>query len=915
MDIKNCIAMVTMNETALQMQEMVDSGEENVTAIGNMDNVPSKDNIRKSVREKKTPLHLVNTVTDINAVGETLQKRISKANTVHTIPDSPIMSRVINTKQRPPPKLNVYPNFECDHCGSRYVVNPMRRGNKISSPRYKPTPRHKIDPETQKLLTLCNACGLKFGRQRKTKHNKEELSEEEQRRFYSEGESFAKELSLKLNNEAATHMFCSNAKKNICGCIQKYICGSQESSVEEMLSRAKELVEIYLKATELKKKKCYDVINLDSKPGKKKAYKIGLGNGHRKSKEFEDFVLSKRKFLRQSLKFCEKGTQKILSYSNNFLHKRMKTDPDKGIRIERQKGKAALGMLPPIEDLTLEPCCIDNCVRMALTHGRLLETWRERATSSQVEARRVLAEMLTPSGGNRANCYRFVSWVTGCSHSTIGKVNEQMKNTGGDREPPEHGLKKYWKQNPKSRNNKKQLSPITYVPSYEILQTAANSAGLSNVLDELPTKATEPAVKKIKRQPNKPTKIGTKKSKVILTSNENRLSNTVNIVGENGTHVTTNLPNLQATVIALNGTYQNGGYISIPAGLTNGNTITIPNAVSLQTMQQQQQNIQLQIEMLQQQLQQSSQASSLPSLTTVDENPEYVVTVSNGIEQNDIVPSVVESVTSQNLNVVTQPYVANVVTQPLMSNIANSESVLPTITGNISFVSSGDTMGILQQPNTDVIRNQPNISLLTSSVADELNIINQNNGAINVITPQNTLAETSVIGMRPIESLRQVHLITSQSPTMAGLSQPVTLSLETPSISLSTLPTMLLTQSASNEQRQATPTQQFIIQHTSSTPEQLIFQRPLLSQPNTEHLVVQQTTPIMHCSTEQTVAITSSVLPPMTSFNADAFLTSNGIMTYAVLNTGAQIPHRSVIEEQPRSLEQTSAMQMPFLST
>ena len=61
--------------------------------------------------------------------------------------------------------------------------------------------------------------------------------------------------------------------------------------------------------------------------------------------------------------------------------------------------------------------------RMASTHGKLLEKWRERAISSQLEARRVLAEMLTPSGGNRANCYRFVSLVTGCSHSTIGKVN------------------------------------------------------------------------------------------------------------------------------------------------------------------------------------------------------------------------------------------------------------------------------------------------------------------------------------------------------------------------------------------------------------------------------------------------------------------------------------------------------------
>ena len=55
---------------------------------------------------------------------------------------------------------NLYNDFKCDHCGSRYVVNPMRRGNKISTSKYKAAPRHKVDPETQNLLTLCNACGM-----------------------------------------------------------------------------------------------------------------------------------------------------------------------------------------------------------------------------------------------------------------------------------------------------------------------------------------------------------------------------------------------------------------------------------------------------------------------------------------------------------------------------------------------------------------------------------------------------------------------------------------------------------------------------------------------------------------------------------------------------------------------------------
>lgn len=56
-------------------------------------------------------------------------------------------------------RVQLYSDFKCDHCGSRYVVNPMRRGNKVSVSKYKAAPRHKIDPETQKILTLCNACG------------------------------------------------------------------------------------------------------------------------------------------------------------------------------------------------------------------------------------------------------------------------------------------------------------------------------------------------------------------------------------------------------------------------------------------------------------------------------------------------------------------------------------------------------------------------------------------------------------------------------------------------------------------------------------------------------------------------------------------------------------------------------------
>ena len=53
---------------------------------------------------------------------------------------------------------------------------------------------------------------------------------------------------------------------------------------------------------------------------------IGLGNGHKRSRAFEAFVMEKRQYLRNEVKLCERGSQKVLMYSNNFLHKRLKTE-------------------------------------------------------------------------------------------------------------------------------------------------------------------------------------------------------------------------------------------------------------------------------------------------------------------------------------------------------------------------------------------------------------------------------------------------------------------------------------------------------------------------------------------------------------------------------------------------------------
>ena len=53
--------------------------------------------------------------------------------------------------------------------------------------------------------------------------------------------------------------------------------------------------------------------------------------------------------------------------------------------------------------------------------------------------------MLT--GANHRNCYHFIGYITGCSPSTIGRVYNMMMESSGNREPPEHGMKRVWQEN------------------------------------------------------------------------------------------------------------------------------------------------------------------------------------------------------------------------------------------------------------------------------------------------------------------------------------------------------------------------------------------------------------------------------------------------------------------------------------
>lgn len=86
--------------------------------------------------------------------------------------------------------------------------------------------------------------------------------------------------------------------------------------------------------------------------------------------------------------------------------------------------------------------------------------------------------------GLKTNCYKFITMVTGCSACTIARVEEQMRKTGGDREPPPHGLKKYWETQPRAaKPTKKPMEPI--IPPSISLATGQRNPLSQTLLDEV----------------------------------------------------------------------------------------------------------------------------------------------------------------------------------------------------------------------------------------------------------------------------------------------------------------------------------------------------------------------------------------------------------------------------------------------
>lgn len=338
--------------------------------------------------------------------------------------------------------------FSCDKCGSSSVVNPSRCRLNPNQIKRVQTVRRKVDPVTNKVLNLCNACGLAFSRPPK-KFKGEPNSHVDRKRYLAEAEAFAKDVSERVGKRAAERLYCPSFKNKPCSCIQTYLShtGDEGSTLE---IRVDSLLQLFNTACDLNRRK-----NLFPEYSISDSKTIDDANTNsverkQRQRDYEQFILETRQSLREKLHLCERACQRILLYSNNFLHKRLKSIPDQCSRISRY---SSTSQLKPIDELGSIPCCSESCSRLAITHSTLLEEWRNQSALGQRQARRVLAEMLTPSGGTKANCYKFISMVTGCGSTTISSVSHQMRVTKGNREPPEHGLKKWYRENPRKQSN------------------------------------------------------------------------------------------------------------------------------------------------------------------------------------------------------------------------------------------------------------------------------------------------------------------------------------------------------------------------------------------------------------------------------------------------------------------------------
>lgn len=173
---------------------------------------------------------------------------------------------------------------------------------------------------TRKLL--CAQCLLEPALLAGCKEKNEQLQEEEKQKYLEEARAFAANLAKVFEDTNAERLYCPNFRypRGPCACLQKYLLGNGEDQDQ----RVHELLLLLGEAKDLCKQKCYNLEEVKRING---VLTVGLGNGQKHSESYELFVAKHRPKLRER-KLCERATQRVLLYSNNFLHKFLKTEPN-----------------------------------------------------------------------------------------------------------------------------------------------------------------------------------------------------------------------------------------------------------------------------------------------------------------------------------------------------------------------------------------------------------------------------------------------------------------------------------------------------------------------------------------------------------------------------------------------------------
>ncbi|XP_022191418.2 uncharacterized protein LOC111049610 isoform X2 [Nilaparvata lugens] len=324
----------------------------------------------------------------------------------------------------------------CDNCNKPFE---KKKNKRI-------TIRREIDPVSNKLLRLCNSCGLRIfrARWRVKKERAKVVTQDEKDNYKLEVEEFSKLVNEIVNDEEISRRLgCPVATPKICRCIQRYLTMDNKFSGDLRtctlsLARTKELQELCKSAKDLIQTR--EVGSSDSMEEKKSV----SSRPKLRSKDYEEYVFANRNRLKEECSLCERGCQRVLCYSNNFLHKQLKSNSKNEARVVGKHSN-----LLPLSQLSDYKCCKQRCTGMAAGKSdwhQLVFTWRKRALACQREARQVLAEMCRPAGNRTTNCRQFIKQVTGCSDGLLAKVRKELKQSLGFREPPEHGLKEYWRQ-------------------------------------------------------------------------------------------------------------------------------------------------------------------------------------------------------------------------------------------------------------------------------------------------------------------------------------------------------------------------------------------------------------------------------------------------------------------------------------